>query len=290
MRLCYDATRFGSGLQEAVELAADRGLSACEYSFESFETGKSAKKLSADETEHLKSVAELAKLKDIEISCLRLNMQLVASDKKNARAFAAMIDKLAAVADTLNCKRIIFYALAEADEDWLDNLESTLNPIVEKLSKSGIRLLMSTGTPANCRGRSLKFWRPVEPQEWRDLLARIPELSLSFSVADCVWQGIDYLRILPNLVKAIDHVEAQDVEVIRQIISDNGYFGPLFWRYKTVSKGQVDWGQFVEALKLYDYNGSLSIQFNDEFASENEQGLWDAFESSTKLLAPLVKY
>lgn len=291
MRLCYDATRFGSGLQEAVEIAAEKGLSACEYSFDSFETGgKSAKKLSADETEHLKSVADFCKEKDVEMSCLRLNTLLVASDKKSVRSFNSMIDKLASVADALHCKRIVFYLLAESADGWMDSVEAAVAPIVEKLNKQGIRLLMSTGTPAPFRGRSLKNWRPLEPQEWREIISRIQELSLSLSIADCVWQGIDYLRMLPNLVQVVDHVEAQDVEVIRQIISDNGYFGPLFWRYKIVGKGQVDWGQFVEALKLYDYSGSLSIQFNDEFTSENEQGLWDALESSTKLLAPLVKY
>ena len=137
MRLCYDATRFGSGLQEAVEIAAERGLSACEYSFESFETGgKSAKKLSADETEHLKSVADFCKQKDIEIACLRLNMQLVASDKKSLRSFNSMIDKLASVAEALQCKRLLFYLLPESSDDWMDSVESALKPIVEKLDKA----------------------------------------------------------------------------------------------------------------------------------------------------------
>lgn len=290
MRLCYDATRFGSGLQEAVELAADRGLSACEYSFESFDTSSKTKKLSAAELEHLDSVASLCKKLNVEIACLRLSTQLKVSDKKSIRDFNAMVEKLSKVALALNCKRILFYLLPEAGPDWIRSVEDCLKPILESLSKAGLRLVLSTGTPASARGQSLKNWRPLEPQEWRELLAGLPELCLSFSVADCAWQGIDYLRILPNLVKAIDHVEAQDVEVIRQIIADSGYFGPLFWRYKTVGKGQVDWAQFVEALKLYEFDGSLSIQFNDEFSSENEQGLWEALDGSIKVLAPLVKY
>lgn len=291
MRLAYDATRFGSGLHEAVELAAERGLSACEYSFDSFEIkGKAAGKLTGDEKTHLLSVANFCQEKDIEISCLRLNYLLDLADKKSSKAFSAMLEKLAAVAAELKCKRLVFYLAPESADDWMDRAEAYLKPLIEALAEKNLRLLLSTGTFQSFRGRSLKHWRPIEPQEWRELLSRIPDLSLSFSVGDCVWQGIDYLRLLPNLVPAIEHVEAQDVEVIRQIISDNGYFGPLFWRYKTVGKGQVDWGQFIEALKLYEYSGSLSMQFNDEYSAENEQGLWDSFENSTKLLAPLVKY
>ena len=307
MRFCYDATRFGSGLEEAVELAADRGMTACEYSFDAFNdapggevlegsaSGESSAafaidKLSDVEEEHLRSVAALCQERNVEISCLRLNQQVKVSDEKSVANFNATINNLALIAKALDCKRIVFYLYPESSESWLDSVERVLVPIVEKLSQAGIRLVLSTGTAAAYRGSSLRNWRPLEPQEWRNLIAHVPDLFLSFSVADCAWQGIDYLRILPNLVSAIDHVEAQDVEVMRNIISDSGYFGPLFWRYKTVGKGQVDWSQFVEALKLYDFNGSLSIQFNDEFASENEQGLWDALETSMKVLAPLVKY
>ncbi len=290
MRLCFDATRFGSGLYEAVELAASKNLTACEFGFSSFEVEKGSKKLSKDEKDYLDSVHELCSKNSIEISALKLRTPVKVSDKNSLRDFKTQIDKLAKVAAVLKSQRIIFQLEAEAGKDWLLEVEKMLTPIVESLKKKQIKLSLSLSTPEIYAGKSLRGWRPLEPQEWRELLAGVPDLSLSFSVADCAWQGIDYLRILPPLVKAIEHVEAQDVQVNRQIISDSGLFGPLWWRYMTVGKGQVDWGQFVEALKLYEYNGDLSITFNDEFACENEQGLWEALDTSIKVLAPLVKY
>ncbi len=291
MRLCFDATRFGSGLQEAVQLAADKNLSACEFAFDKFdESSKGAWQLSSDEQEYLQSVKELSQRLTIEIACLKLRTILKVSDKKSQREFKSLIDKLSKVAQALDCKRLLFYMEAEPQHDWLSQAEEALNPIVASLKKKGISLLLSLSTPESFQGKSLRTWRPIEPQEWRELLAGVPDLELSFSVADCAWQGIDYLRILSGLAPAIAHVEAQDVEMNRQIISENGLFGPLFWRYMTVGKGSVDWAQFVEALKLYEFSGSLSIQFNDDFASENEQGLWEALDGSIKVLAPLIKY
>ncbi|MBX9722553.1 MAG: TIM barrel protein [Candidatus Obscuribacterales bacterium] len=291
MRLCFDATRFGSGLLEAVQLAADKKLSACEFAFDKFdEQAKGAWQLGADEKDYLHSVLETAKQNDVEIACLKLRLLLKVSDKKSVKEFKSSLDKLAKVAAALDCKKILFYMAAEPQDGWLLQAEEALLPIVAAMKKKGIGLLLSLATPESFQGKSLRVWRPIEPQEWRDLLAGIPDLELSFSVADCAWQGIDYLRIISGLSKAIGHVEAQDVQLNRQIISENGVFGPLYWQYMTVGKGQVDWAQFIEALKLYEYDGCLSIQFNDDFASGDDQGLADALDGSIKVLAPLVKY
>lgn len=291
MRLSFDATRFGSGLLEAVELAALRDFAAFEYGFSRFDVSeKKLRQLTDTEKDYLLAVSKLCREKNIEISCLKLDMLLSLKDKSSQKEFKGSIEKISKVASALSCRRIVFYLEADPGPEFLNQVESLLAPLISGLKRKGIKLLLSLSTPACFIGKSLRSWRPLEPDEWRTLLAGLPDLGLSFSVADCVWQGIDYLRIISNLVPAIEHVQAQDIQVNRQIISENGLFGPLWWRYLTPGKGQVDWGQFVEALKLYEYKGDLAIQFRDEFASENEQGLLEALETSSRLLAPLVKY
>lgn len=291
MRLCFDATRFGTGLQEAVALAAEKDIPTCEFTFAKFDSSdENAKLLSDDEKDFLKGISNASINHGVEIICLRSSSSLKVSDETSVNDFKVQIDKLAKVALEVSCRRLIFYLEPEAGSDWLANVEGVISPIVAELKDKGIRMSLSLAAPQQYHGKSLRSWRPIEPQEWRELLAGVPDLSLSFSVADCAWQGIDYLKILPSLVPAIEHVEAQDVHVNRQIISENGIFGPLWWRYMTVGKGQVDWAQFVEALKLYEYSGDLSIQFNDDFSLQNEQCLMEALDTSAKMLAPLVKY
>ncbi len=290
MRLCFDATRFGTGLQEAIELAAQKQIPTCEFTFANLGDESESSALSDEEKEFLNGIADAASSNSVQILCLRNGIALKVSEEKSVADFKAQTEKLANVAEALSCKRIIFYLIAEPHDNWIESVENVLNPILSSLKDREIRLTLSLAAPEKYRGKSLRSWRPIEPQEWRNLLAGVPDLSLSFSVADCAWQGIDYLKILPALVPAIEHVEAQDVHVNRQIISENGIFGPLWWRYMTVGKGQVDWGQFIEALKLYEYSGDLSVQFNDDYSLESENALLEALDSSVKLLAPLVKY
>ena len=94
MRLCFDATRFGSGLDGAVELASSRGLSAVEYSFAPFATGKAAKGLDATEKKSLREVAQLSQEKGVDFACLNLDYCVDPDDKKSVKQFLLMITKL----------------------------------------------------------------------------------------------------------------------------------------------------------------------------------------------------
>lgn len=291
MLLCFDATRFGCGLDGAVEIAAAKGLSAVEYSFASFSvSNKNGDSLDKKEQKYMSSVRKLGERHGVEITCLHLEECLDYQDKKATRKFVQMVDKLAAVAEAVGCWRISICFRPGNELVCQQELNATLSTLEESLSKRGIKLLLRLSTPVSFRGQSLKTWRAMEPQEWRDILAANPNVGLSFSPADCVWLGIDYLQILPGIAPAIDHVEAHDIEINRTLLNDSGMYGPLWWRYRLPGKGQVDWRQLIEALKLYDFTGSLSIQLDDEFVAGDGEDLDLALESTIKVLAPLVKY
>jgi sugar phosphate isomerase/epimerase len=290
MQLCFDATRFGMGLIEAVEFAAAKGVAAVEFTFDAFESPAKAAKLSDQEKEYLKNVDDLAKSHSVAIACIRLNALVDTSDKRELKQFHQMMQKLALVAKAVSCDRISFSIKPGSEENWVAVAAAGIAPVTKHLEEQGIKSLLSLSTPAVNRGRTLRQWRPLEPQEWRDLIAHCPGLSLSFSAADCAWQSIDYLQILPGIVAAIEHVEANDVEINRALLVDSGLFGPLWWRYRRPGKGQLDWGQLIEALKLYDYKGTLSIHLDDEFIDSNDGNLEESLDESIKFLMPLVKY
>jgi sugar phosphate isomerase/epimerase len=289
MRLCFDATRFGSGLDGAIELASSRGLPAVEYSFAPFATGKAPKALDASEKKSLRSVAELSQEKGVEFACLNLDYCVRPDDKKSVKQFLPMMTKLAQVAEVLGCPRLAFSLMPSDDDDWLPLVEECLTAVSEALAKHGAKPLLRLSTPQDFRGVSLKKWRAMEPQDWRDLVSACPSLSLSFSPADCVWLGIDYLRVLSGVAAAIDHVEAHDIEINRDLLVDSGMYGPLWWRYRMPGKGQVDWGQLIEALKLYDFSGTISVHLDDEFVSSEHEELEKALDTSLKKLAPFVR-
>jgi sugar phosphate isomerase/epimerase len=289
MQLGFDATRFGLGLQEAVELAGAKRLGAVEYAFGSFDASGKSVSLSKDEKKHLQEVKERCSRDEIEISCLRLDFVADLSDKASVKQFQQMLRKLSGVAGAVKCSRLAFYLIGDALPNFAERAAQAIGPICQELIDDGVKPLLSLSTPPANRGRTLKFWRPMDPQEWRDLIAMTEGLALSFSAGDCIWQNIDYLKLLPGIVNAVDHVEANDVEINRDLLVDSGLFGPLFWRYRRPGKGQVDWRQLIEALKLYDYKGTFSIHLDDEFVEDSYETLGEALDESIKFLKPLVK-
>lgn len=96
------------------------------------------------------------------------------------------------------------------------------------------------------------------------------------------------MKVLAGIIKAVEHVEAHDIEINRDLLSDSGMYGPLWWRYRVPGKGQVDWRQLIELLKLYDYQGSFSIHLDDEFISDEAENLQDALESTLNFIRPLL--
>jgi sugar phosphate isomerase/epimerase len=328
MQLCFDATRFGFGLDEAIEFAASKGVPGVEFAFEPFDVTAKTAKLSSQESESLAGVRELCQRVGVKIACIRLDYVLDSEDKKAAKQFQLMMKKLALVAQAVDCDRITFMLRGSEVDGWVERAADVINPVLKEFAKlsgedsSGsagfqpasdaasseafsaalnagsadapsapkLKLLLSLSTPASNRGRTLRQWRPMEPQEWRDLIAHCPGLALSFSAADCAWQNINYLQILPGLVQAIEHVEANDVEINRELLQDSGLFGPLWWRYRKPGKGSIDWRQLIEALKMYDYNGSLSIHLDDEFVDINNGNLEESLDDSVKFFTPLLKY
>jgi len=290
MQLCFDATRFGFGLYEAIEFAASKGLPAVEFAFDSFELTAKNAKLTDQEVEYLKEVRELCQRTGTSVACIRLDLVVDVEDKKAVKQFQLMLRKLGQLASAVTCERIAFVLKPSDCSNWISVAADAINPVLAEFDKKGLKLLLSMSTPAGNRGLTLRKWRPLEPQEWRDLIVNCQGLALSFSAADLAWQNINYLQLLPGFVNAIEHVEANDVEINRELLQDSGLFGPLWWRYRKAGKGQIDWKQLIEALKMYDYKGSFSIHLDDEFVDSNDGNLEDSLDDSVRFFTPLLKY
>jgi sugar phosphate isomerase/epimerase len=291
MRLCYDATRFGFGLEEAVALAVGKAVPALEFTFEPFPVAdEDDRKLSAGEETFLAQVRLLFDRHAVDPAVINLDYCLDAEDRASVRHFRHLVSKLAGVGRAIGCPRLGFWLESGGgDEKWRKAVEKALVPAVKECGKHGVRLMLRLSTPSMYRGKSLRCWQPMHPQDWRDLLSAVPELCLAFSPADCLWQGIDYLRILPGFISAVEHVEAIDVEVNQDMLKDSGLFGPLWWRYRLPGKGQIDWAQVVEALKLYGFTGSFSVHLDDEFVVSQPCDLERSLDAGLACLASLVK-
>lgn len=99
MKLCFDATRFGAGLEGAIDIASQKGIPCVEYSFEPFPSGgKTGRDLKTKERKYLESVAALSQEKGVEIACLNLLYSHSPGDKNSKKKFLGMMEKLSKVA------------------------------------------------------------------------------------------------------------------------------------------------------------------------------------------------
>jgi len=82
-----------AGLTVQSSLASGKGLSAVEYSFAPFSSGKAAKELDAKEKKSLRAAATLAQEKGVQFDCLNLDFCHNPEDKKSSKLFLAMMTK-----------------------------------------------------------------------------------------------------------------------------------------------------------------------------------------------------
>lgn len=112
-------------------------------------------------------------------------------------------------------------------------------------------------------------------------------VGVNFDPSHFVWQGIDPLVAVRELRDAIFHVHAKDVSVDRYNVARNGVldtkhygrFAERSWSFRSVGYGQGAqfWRDFVSALRVAGYDGTLSIEHEDGLASIDE-GLAKAVE------------
>lgn len=113
------------------------------------------------------------------------------------------------------------------------------------------------------------------------------EVGVNLDPSHFVWQGIDPLLAVRELREAIFHVHAKDVSVDRYNTARNGVldtkhygrFAERSWSFRSVGYGQGAqfWRDFVSALRVAGYDGTLSIEHEDGLASTDE-GLAKAVE------------
>jgi sugar phosphate isomerase/epimerase len=118
-------------------------------------------------------------------------------------------------------------------------------------------------------------------------------LGINLDPSHLVWQGIDSIKVIHDLNGFIFHTHAKDTKVNKVITSKNGLLdnkvffekGNRSWIFRTVGYGQSRkfWEEYLETLKLYDYNGVLSIEQEDRLFSFKE-----GFERGVKFLKGLL--
>ncbi len=123
------------------------------------------------------------------------------------------------------------------------------------------------------------------PETWDALFDRISSdaLGICLDPSHCVWQGIDYLRVVRDYRDRITHVHAKDTEIRPEGRYRYGVDGPQltrpedqggwpqlgWWRHRLPGWGDIDWNAFLSALLDSGYAGVVSIEHEDPLWSDD---------------------
>lgn len=127
-------------------------------------------------------------------------------------------------------------------------------------------------------GWSPEDWKGTisySPELWREMFRLVPNknFGLNLDPSHLYWLGIDYLQVVPEFRERIFHVHAKDTVVFKDKLKDYGFFGKQlnrsgqwdmgWWSYRMPGRGEIDWANFIGALKDNGYDGVISIEHED---------------------------
>jgi sugar phosphate isomerase/epimerase len=107
-----------------------------------------------------------------------------------------------------------------------------------------------------------------------------PSIGCNYDPSHMFWQGIDPIAAVRLLGESIFHVHAKDTQMYSTNLSLTGVLDTKpytdernrGWIFRTCGYGHGAewWKEFVSTLRMYDYDGVLSIEHEDSLLSPGE--------------------
>ncbi len=167
-------------------------------------------------------------------------------------------------------------------------------PIVPGQIERGYELLAERFNPIldAFRDAGIKFGLEVHPTEIAfdvasakralQALGNRPEFGFNYDPSHLGYQGVDYVRFIDELADRIYHVHMKDVWW-SPVPKRSGVFGghlnfgdpERYWDFRSLGRGSVNFEEIIRALNRIDYQGPLSVEWEDS-GMDREEGAAEA--------------
>lgn len=216
----------------------------------------------------------------IELTALAPMINLLTSDDDlRARRIAYMEQTIDAAA-ALGCSLVVtfagsghgmyFYGLPGVGDrhpsnkvaDNLDRFAEVYGPLAARAEANGVRIAFETAGRGGGEGNIAH-----NPELWEKMFVAVPSaaIGLSFDPSHLLWLGIDDI---PGLIREfggrIYHVDGKDCEIVRDRLRRQGMLGSGWWRYRLPGNGELDWPAIVAALREIGFDGTITIEQEDD--------------------------
>jgi sugar phosphate isomerase/epimerase len=159
-------------------------------------------------------------------------------------------------------------------DDVMKEIGKVFRDVVAYAQDRGVRVMIENCPMDNWVQFGLPGNYAYSPELWEALFNEVPSESfgLNFDPSHLYWLGIDHLRATREFGNRIFHAHAKDTETLpegryrhgvlwKQLDADPWKSGS--WRYRMPGKGEIDWAEFIQALREVGYDDVLSIEHED---------------------------
>ncbi len=104
------------------------------------------------------------------------------------------------------------------------------------------------------------------------LFETIPDenFGLNYDPSHLIHQEINHLLPVRMFGKRIFHCHAKDTLIDSETKARVGIYGRGWWRYVIPGAGSIQWGEYINHLRMNGYNGVLSIEHEDSALSREK--------------------
>lgn len=216
----------------------------------------------------------------IELTALAPMINLLTSDDALRAQRIAYMSKTIDAAAALGCPTIVtftgsghgmhFYGLPGVGDGHpsnkvVDNLArytEVYGPVAEHAEAKGIRIAFETAGRGGGEGNIAH-----NPELWDAMFDAVPSkaLGLSFDPSHLLWLGIDdILGLIQEFGERIYHFDGKDADIVRDRLKRQGILGSSWWRYRLPGNGELNWPEIIAALRGIGYDGTISIEQEDD--------------------------
>ncbi|MCE5301499.1 MAG: sugar phosphate isomerase/epimerase [Planctomycetaceae bacterium] len=164
----------------------------------------------------------------------------------------------------------------EMIEDGFDLLAERFNPILDVFGECGVKFALEVH-PTEIAFDLYTAERALEKLNYRE------EFGFNFDPSHLLWQGVDPVEFIRAFPDRIYHVHMKDAIVTLNgrsgILSSHLNFGDPHrgWDFRSLGRGGVNFEEIIRALNVIDYQGPLSIEWEDS-GMDREHGAQEALE------------
>ena len=167
-------------------------------------------------------------------------------------------------------------------EDGYQEFARRFIPILDEYEKLGVRFALEVH-PTEIAFDTLSARKALEAIDYH------PAFGFNYDPSHLAYQGVDYVDFIYEFADRIFHVHMKDVywsDTPKQVGVFGGHvpFGDprRFWNFRSVGRGRVNFEEIIRALNAVDYQGPLSIEWEDS-AMDRDQGARESCEFTKRI-------